>query len=268
MRQALIVNAIRKRKNDTLLEFGDGSVLLVDPELVRRMGLEADSGFDLKELLRENEEFSRRRAAEYALDYLEKSPRSVKQVTDHLFSKNLQASAVRQTVEKLTGAGLLNDRDLARNTAESMASSGRSLRKIREKLLRKGIDDDTIRENTSFLDSGTEEANLREFLRKKNESLKRYPPAVRREKLARSAVSAGFSSSDALRAAGELTGRDDPEDYGDYYRDTGEKRLRELLAKGLSEKELRRRFASDMRKKGSPPRFIDECLRHIEEEEK
>ena len=261
----MIVNAIRKRKNDTLLEFGDGSVLLVDPALVKRMGLEADSEFDLNELLRANEEFSRRQAAECALDYLEKSPRSVKQVTDRLFSKNLQASVVRQTVERLIGAGLLNDRELAHSTAESMASSGRSLRRIREKLLRSGMDEDTVREGTSFVDEEKEGANLREFINRKNDSLKRFPPVIRREKLIRSAVSAGFSSSDAVRASQEITSKDDPLDYGDYYITLGDKKLRDLRAKGLSEKELRRRFASEMKKKGSPSRFIEECLGHTEE---
>lgn len=262
----MIVNAIRKRKNDILLEFGDDSVLMIDPCLVKKFSLAPEREFDLAELLRENEAFSRKKAAGYALDYLEKSSRSVRQLRDHLFSKNLQASVIEDIIKELISKNLLNDRDLASRVAEGMISSGRSLRKTKEKLYRSGIDPDMIAETTSFVDTPTETDNLRSFIRKKNETLKRYPPAIRREKMIRSAVSAGFSASAASGEAEAVTAQDDPNDFGDYYKEAGRRRLRTLMGKGLSEKDLRKRFTADMMKKGSPRVFIDECLREAEDD--
>ncbi|MBO4360250.1 MAG: RecX family transcriptional regulator [Eubacteriaceae bacterium] len=260
MRTQLIVNAIRKRKNDTLLEFGEGSVLLIDPSLVEKLSLEPDGEFDLALLLSLNEPYSRKRAAAYALDYLERSARSTRQLTDHLFSKNIQASVISETVDKLVAKNILNDRDLAERLAGDMIGSGRSLRRTREKLRRRGLDGDTIAESTSFAEGAIEEGNLKGFIRSKNESLRRYPPLIRKEKLIRSAVSAGFSSSAAAREADGITRGEDPSEYGDYYRALGEKRLRELEKKDLSRRELTGRFTSEMLAKGCPRRIIDECL--------
>ena len=263
----MIVNAVRKRKSDVLLEFGEDSVLLIDPALVKKFGLRPDSEFDLAELLKQNEPFSRKRAASCALDYLEKSSRSVKQLTEHLFSKNLQASVIEETVKELLSRNLLNDRDLASRVTENMISSGKSLRKTKEKLYRAGIGREVIAETASAVDGTAERGNLMEFLKRKNESLRRTPPLLRREKMIRSAVSAGFCASDASGIAEELTADDDPADYEDYYMELGRRRLRALMDKDLTEKELRKRFVSEMRKKGSPMGFIDECLREAEDSE-
>ena len=256
----MIADRITRRKGEVILSFNGGTELMIDPSLVARFSLQADAPFDLGKLLEENLPFSRKKAMAAALDRLERSAVSVSQLREYLFRKHLQAKAVDETISALEKKGFLNDRDLAGGTVDGMMLRKKSTRKIREKLAGRGIDREIIDEKISEIDPEDERQNLTEVLKVKNASLRRYPPAVRKEKLMMAASSRGFSVSDASVIADGLMKDEDNADFIDYYYETGMKKLRSVYAKEKSDREKRMTYFSEMRKKGCPASLAEEIL--------
>lgn len=262
----MIANSLTRKKDVMILNYGDDTDLLIDPALKDRLGLCADCEFDLPLLLRENEAFALSRAREYALVYLTAGARTEKQVRDHLLSKHLQRKAVDDTVKMLLSHNYINDKDYASHTTEEMLLSGKSRNRIESKLRDRGIGRELASGMKETVDNDTELKNLSAFLRKKNASLIKYPPVLRKEKLIRSAVSQGFSSSQTVRITEEILDEDE-NDYTLFYTELIDRRIRELMKKELTEKELRYRLSGEMRLKGAPPKLIGERLDTILNEE-
>ena len=84
-------------------------------------------------------------AHEKALRFLEPRPRSTAEVRQHLLKKDVPADVVTRVIEKLTGAGLLDDAAFAKywveNREEFRPRAGRALR---FELKRKGLSDTAI----------------------------------------------------------------------------------------------------------------------------
>ena len=84
-------------------------------------------------------------AHERALRFLSYRPRSVAEVSQHLAAKQIPQDVVAQTVERLSEAGLLDDRAFARFWVENRESfRPRGSAALRYELRRKGVDEEAI----------------------------------------------------------------------------------------------------------------------------
>ncbi len=93
------------------------------------------------------------RAYEQALDFLAPRPRSKREVADRLRRKGFSAAAVDETIERLSRAGLLDDRAFARYWIENRERfRPRGRRALRYELGQKGVPDQVIDELLSEVD--------------------------------------------------------------------------------------------------------------------
>jgi regulatory protein len=88
------------------------------------------------------------------LDYLSYRPRSQAEVEDYLRRRGTPDAQIGTVVERLEGAGLLDDEAFARYWVENREHfRPRGLRALRYELRKKGIEDETIEQTLASLDS-------------------------------------------------------------------------------------------------------------------
>jgi regulatory protein len=88
------------------------------------------------------------------LDYLSYRPRSQAEVEDYLRRRGTPDAQIETVVERLEGAGLLDDEAFARYWVENRESfRPRGSRALRYELRNKGIDEETIEQTLASLDS-------------------------------------------------------------------------------------------------------------------
>jgi len=93
------------------------------------------------------------RAYERALNFLSYRPRSEVEVRRRLRKKNVEAEIVEVVVERLTRAGLLNDREFARYWVENrLQFNPRGARALRHELREKGVPAPVITDTLVDLD--------------------------------------------------------------------------------------------------------------------
>ncbi|MEG0774934.1 recombination regulator RecX [Clostridium sp.] len=90
-----------------------------------------------------------------ALKYMEKSMKTQKQIEDMLLKREFQLDTINKVIEFLESYGFLDDRKYAENyVKQKIASSG--INKIRQDLMRKGIDKELIKEILAKVDTEQE----------------------------------------------------------------------------------------------------------------
>jgi regulatory protein len=141
-------------------------------------------------------------AHEKALRFLEPRPRSTAEVKQHLMKKDIPADVITRVIEKLTGAGLLDDAAFAKywveNREEFRPRAGRALR---FELKRKGLSDTAIADAIREVDE-SESAYRAGLARAKRLSALEYREF--RDKLGAFLMRRGFSYPVAKQAAERL----------------------------------------------------------------
>jgi regulatory protein len=93
------------------------------------------------------------RAYERALNFLSYRPRSEAEVRRNLRKKNLEEDVIDAVIERLTRAGLLDDREFARYWVENrLQFKPRGARALRQELWEKGVPDPIISETLESVD--------------------------------------------------------------------------------------------------------------------
>ncbi|MBN1812456.1 MAG: RecX family transcriptional regulator [Anaerolineae bacterium] len=93
------------------------------------------------------------RAYERALNFLSYRPRSEAEVRRNLRGKDVEEQVVEAVVERLTRAGLLNDREFARYWVENRVQfKPRGARALRQELWEKGVPDVIVAETLESFD--------------------------------------------------------------------------------------------------------------------
>ena len=93
------------------------------------------------------------RAYERALNFLSYRPRSEAEVRRNLRQKNLEEDVIEAVIERLTRAGLLDDREFARYWVENrLQFKPRGARALRQELWEKGVPDPIISETIERVD--------------------------------------------------------------------------------------------------------------------
>ena len=85
------------------------------------------------------------RAYEKALGYLERRDRTEREMHDRLTGAGFSGETVSGVLERLRGAGLVNDEDYAERYLQALAAKGRGRLRIAEEMRRKGLPDELVR---------------------------------------------------------------------------------------------------------------------------
>lgn len=156
---------------------------------------------------------SQRSTYERALDMLEARPRGAEELRRLLVRKGEPPTAVADTIERLTRAGLLDDAAYARQVARTKAlGAGMSRRRIQQELSRRGvareISGDAI--DAVFEDESVDEEKLIErAAAKKLRTLATLDDQTRRRRLYAFLARRGFDADDIGRVIGALLTPDD-----------------------------------------------------------
>ena len=131
------------------------------------------------------------RAYERALNFLSYRPRSEAEVRQNLWKKDVGEETVEAVVERLTRAGLLDDREFARYWVENrLQFRPRGTRALRYELRKKRVPDAVIDDALAGID---EEAAARHVADAGARRLKRLEPSEFRRKLVAYMTRRGFS---------------------------------------------------------------------------
>jgi regulatory protein len=148
------ITALRfqKRNKDRVNVYLDGQFAfgLAAVEAARLQVGQALSDDDVAQLRKQDEV---ERTYERALNFLSYRPRSEAEVRRNLRKKNVEDEVIEPVVERLTRAGLLNDREFARYWVENrLQFNPRGTRALRQELWEKGVPDSVIAETLEGFD--------------------------------------------------------------------------------------------------------------------
>ena len=151
------VTAINRRSQGrAVLTTSDGETLIVHAEVLELAGLREGDVLDSKARERLDLEKYRRTAHEAALRLLSYRPRSERELGQRLRLRGLPAEVVKDEVERLRGAGLLDDEAFAHSWVEGrQASAPRGQRLLRYELLGRGVRGELADEAISAVDDRT-----------------------------------------------------------------------------------------------------------------
>ena len=137
---------------------------------------------------------SQAEARAYALKLLSYRSRSRKELFERLRRKGFGSSQIKEAIENLEDAGLINDKDLAPELLRySVEYKSFGKKGIRTFLSKRGIGRDLIDEVLSNHSPETEEKTAVGFVERKLENLKNYPEDIKRQKLRGMLRRRGFS---------------------------------------------------------------------------
>jgi regulatory protein len=181
---------LQKRNKDRVNVYLDGQFAfgLAAIEAARlKVGQEL-SDADIARLQKQDEI---ERAYERALNFLSFRPRSEAEVRRNLREKAVEEEIVEAAVERLTRAGLLNDREFARYWVENrLQFKPRGARALRQELWEKGVPDAIIAETLESFDAEDVARRVAEAGARRMAHLE---PADFRQKLSAYMARRGFS---------------------------------------------------------------------------
>jgi regulatory protein len=131
------------------------------------------------------------RAYERALNFLSYRPRSEAEVRRNLRGKDAEEQVIERVIERLTRAGLLDDREFARYWVENRAQfKPRGARALRQELWEKGVPDAVVAETLEGFD---EEEAARQVAETGARKMAHLAPRDFRRKLSAYMMRRGFS---------------------------------------------------------------------------
>lgn len=208
---AIIPNARRPGRFDVV---ADGAAFVtLSLDAVERLRLSVGARLDerAEEMMRREGEIVR--VYDRALAMLAARARAAVELRRLLVGKKEPPELVDAAIERLRGAGLLDDADFARQFARSKAlGAGMSRRRLRQELGRRGVGAELSDEAIAdvFEDEGIDEDALVEAAaRKKLRTLGKLDPETRRRRLYAYLARRGYDADDVARVVRELVGRED-----------------------------------------------------------
>jgi regulatory protein len=140
-----------------------------------------------------------------ALRYLSVRLRSVREMRDYLGRKGIEAADMDDAIDRLTLAGLLNDRQFAASwIANRQTLRPRSQRMLMQELMKKGLARDDIVEALADIEPEGELVALEELIEKK----RRLPQYRESEKLMGYLARQGYGYDLIKRAIERLNGKE------------------------------------------------------------
>jgi regulatory protein len=254
---------IKQKKKYALLITEENQTILTDPAYPGNQGFALEEEIDTEQCLRDNADFACTYGFDAALTYLSYAARTEHQIEEYLEKKHLTADCIRAVMRKLKDYRFADDAEYAKIFISDAAAQRKGRRLIERKLKEKGIGKTEIQNALQTYPRENEEENLRQFLHKQNELLKKYPPRVRKEKMYRKAVTQGYDSamiSATMPSECFEDGEDDRDEYDAYFSVRVEKQCLRHLKKGLSEEEAKTKLYGIFLPQGASKVLIDTCV--------
>ncbi|NMO96238.1 regulatory protein RecX [Paenibacillus lemnae] len=161
------VEALRKPKYRYSISFGPYN-MTVHEDVMIKFRMTKGSVFrkeELQEIITADEQ---QRAYVEALRYLERKPRTAKEIQTRLHQKGMMGEAVNKALHRLSEEGLVNDDWYARQWAQQRITGQKKGKMwIRQELRQKGIDSEIIAEALQEVDEEDELASCYSIGRKK-----------------------------------------------------------------------------------------------------
>ena len=213
---AIIPSARRPGRFDVVADGADLATLSI--EAIERLRLGVGTRLDEPQVEGIRREGEIVRVYDRALVMLAAHARAGAELRRLLVGKREEPAVVDAAIERLRGAGLIDDADFARQFARSKAlGAGMSRRRLRQELGRRGVaadlGDDAIDE--VFAEEAIdEEALVESAARKKLRTLTKLDPETRRRRLYAYLARRGYDADDVARVVRALVGREHDADAG------------------------------------------------------
>lgn len=110
-----------------------------------------------------------------------------------MVKRRVPPEAAREVLDRLTEAGLIDDRRFAEAVFDTQQRRQRSTRALRQELRTKGVDAELIDEASASVDTDADLAVARALVAKRLPGLQRVPPDVRYRRLVGQLARRGFS---------------------------------------------------------------------------
>ncbi|MBO2944147.1 RecX family transcriptional regulator [Paenibacillus sp. F411] len=151
------VEALRKPRHRYLIWFGPYSMSVHEDVMIKYV-MTKDAVFHKAELLDIVMADEEQRAYVESLKFLERKPRTAKEIQQRLMQKGMTEDAIQKSLQRLSQEGLIDDAWYAKQWAEQRISGHKKGKMwVKQELKQKGIDSEII---TEALDEVDEEAEL------------------------------------------------------------------------------------------------------------
>lgn len=128
------------------------------------------------------------------------------QLTNYLrINTEADENDIREIVDELVCRHLVNDAAYARDKAIYWQDMGYSIRQIRQKLFKAGVDQELIEEAVKLLDDDLEKTNALKLARRLVTSVKAQSSRMKRQTIVNKLLSRGYSLEAAKNASEQLT---------------------------------------------------------------
>lgn len=243
-----------------MIEFEENLIYLADPAYVSKNNFQTGNEISLSDFIKDNELYLYQTALDAAFNYLSYAPRTEKQIINYLSKKHIYPDIITKVLKKLKEYKFADDELFAKNYVSYGLDAKKGRQYLKQKLNQKGVSEKHIADSLKLYSEETETENARNFIKKQNELLKKYPPVIRKEKIFRKAVSQGFSLNIMRELLRELVSEEDDGGYEEYFIGKIDKKCAAYIKKGLGEKEIRTKLYAVFLVQGAKKAVIDERI--------
>lgn len=227
------------------LNFDDGSNALLHEDLILKHGLLITKEITkekLEELIEENTSYI---AYGLALDYLKVKMRSKKEIKEYLLKKQVKEELIDNAINILSNQGYLNDDIYCRafvNDRINLSNDGPY--KIKESLIKLGINEDVVNKNIMVFDENLETERINRLINKQIKTNHNKSEYALKRKLIESLTILGYTKSLVIKEVENIKVSDSDIREKEY------KKMYDKLSKKYSGKELEYKIKQKMYQKG------------------
>ena len=187
------INKFKKVGSNKYKLFLDDKSILVYEDVILKYNLLYKKEIDEELLLEINKDNYKASIYDTALKYIGIRMRSKKELEDYLVKKKFDKKDIKDTIDKLLYQGFLNDTLFCKsyvNDKIHLTNSG--LSKIRDELIKLGIDEDTINSTFELVDSSILDEKLNKIIKKEIRINSKLPINKMRNKIVNKCINLGY----------------------------------------------------------------------------
>lgn len=250
----MLINKFIKKKNgmyNVLLE--DGTSLIVHEELILKYGLlltKKISDDDIKKIEEENLIYI---SYDLAIKYISKKARSEKEIREYLEKNNVNKCIIDNTISMIQKDGYINDKlycEMFINDKINLSNDGPL--KIKEELIKKGIDENTINSKIAIFDEDIQKDKIKKMALKQIKINKTKSNYFLKNKIISYLSNLGYSKQYIVSIINELKFENDKDIMKKEY-----DKIYKQLSRKYSGRELEYKVRSKMYAKGFNVDFLD-----------
>lgn len=216
------INKFKKIGTNKYKIFFDNHTLTIYEDVILKYNLLYKKEVDSDLLLQINEDNYKASIYDTALKYINIRMRSIKEMYEYLLKKGYDTDNINDTIEKLLSQNLLNDTSFCKsyiNDKINLTNSG--LDKIKNELLKLGIEEDIIDESFNNIDKSILNDKLKKIIDKELKINSKLPVIKLKNKIINRCINLGYtyeSINEILNNINITTNSNIKKDYDVYYK--------------------------------------------------